>query len=68
MSILLKTKSPNKKRSADLKSALNFEFNYVPRYIYGFDLDVGCEVFLSKATDLPFRSKISQKGNYRDMP
>ncbi len=30
---LLKTKSPNKKRSAYLKSALNFEFNYVPHYI-----------------------------------
>jgi hypothetical protein len=23
-----------KKRSADLKSALNFEFNYVPHYIW----------------------------------
>jgi hypothetical protein len=32
--LLLKTKSPNKKRSADLKSALNFEFNYVPHYIW----------------------------------
>jgi hypothetical protein len=31
---LLKTKSPNKKRSANLKSALNFEFNYVPHYIW----------------------------------
>ncbi len=31
---LLKTKSPNKKRSADLKSALNFEFNYVHHYIW----------------------------------
>ena len=30
---LLKTKSPNNKRSVDLKSALNFEFNYVPHYI-----------------------------------
>jgi hypothetical protein len=29
-----KTKSPNKKRSADLKSALNFEFNYVPHNIW----------------------------------
>jgi hypothetical protein len=27
---LFKTISPNKKRSADLKSALNSEFNYVP--------------------------------------
>jgi hypothetical protein len=32
---LLKTKSPNKKRSEDLKSALNFDFNYVPHYIQG---------------------------------
>ena len=31
---LLKTKSPNKKRSAYLNSALNFRFNYVPHYIY----------------------------------
>jgi len=31
---LLKTISPNKKRSADLKSALNSEFNYVPHYIW----------------------------------
>jgi hypothetical protein len=31
---LSKTKSPNKKRSADLKSALNFEFNYVPHCIW----------------------------------
>ena len=31
---LLKTKSPNKKRSADLKSALNFEFYYVLHYIW----------------------------------
>ena len=38
---LLKTKSPNKKRSADLKSALNFEFNYVPHYIW---LWLGCGV------------------------
>jgi hypothetical protein len=30
---LLKTKSPKKKRSADLKSVLNFEFNYVPHFI-----------------------------------
>jgi hypothetical protein len=30
---LLKTKNPNKKRNADLKSALNFKFNYVPHYI-----------------------------------
>ena len=29
---LLKTKSPNRKRSADLKSALNSELNYVPHY------------------------------------
>jgi hypothetical protein len=40
---LLKTKSPNKKRSADLKSALNFEFNYIPPIIYDFDINVGCE-------------------------
>jgi hypothetical protein len=39
---LLKTKSPNKKQSADLKSALNFEFKYVP-IIYGFNINVGCE-------------------------
>jgi hypothetical protein len=31
---LLKTKSPNKKRSADLKSAFNSEFNYVLHYIW----------------------------------
>ena len=31
---LLKTKGPNKKRSADLKSALNSELNYVPHYIW----------------------------------
>jgi CDP-diacylglycerol pyrophosphatase len=31
---LLTTKSPNKIRSADLKSALNFEFNYVSHYIW----------------------------------
>jgi hypothetical protein len=31
---LLKTKIPNKKRSADLKSALNFKFNYVPHHIW----------------------------------
>ena len=30
---LLKTKSLNKKRSTDLESALNFEFNYVLHYI-----------------------------------
>jgi hypothetical protein len=27
---LLKTKNPNKKQSADLKSALNSTFNFVP--------------------------------------
>ena len=31
---LLKPKSPNKKRSADSKSALNSEFNYVLHYIW----------------------------------
>jgi hypothetical protein len=37
---LLKNKSPNKKRSVDLKSALNFEFNSVPPlYINSFDFD-----------------------------
>ncbi len=38
---LLKTKIPNKKRSADSKSALNSEFNYVPHHIWHH---VGCEV------------------------
>jgi hypothetical protein len=31
---LSKTKSPNKKRIADLKSALNFKFNFAPHYIW----------------------------------
>ncbi len=38
---LFKTKSPNKKRSVDLKSALNSTFNYVLHYIWPW---LGCGV------------------------
>ncbi len=45
---LLKTKNPNKKRSADSKSALNSEFNDVPHYIWVLSSTWGAKYPLQK--------------------